>query len=63
MPPRAIQSGKKTTSSAVTIFTGRRFGKLDERVRVVKASQFHEIRKQREEKKEERRKFLQLSCN
>ena len=62
MPPHAIQSGKKTTSSAVTIFTGQRFGKLDERVKVVKASHFHKIRKQREEK-EERRKFLQLSCN
>jgi len=63
MPPCAIQSGKKTTSLAVTIFTGQRFGKLDKRVKVVKASQFHKIRKQQEEKKEEHRKFLQLSCN
>jgi len=62
MPPHAIQSGKKTTSSAVTIFTGRQFGKLDKRVKVVKASQFHKIRKQQEEK-EERCKFLQLSCS
>jgi hypothetical protein len=65
MPPHTFQKGKKSTSSAVRIFTGRRFGKADEKVKVVKASQFHEIRKQLEEKKnaEERREFQQLSCN
>jgi len=59
------QTGKKTTSSTARIFTGSRFGKVEERVKVLNASQIHEQKRQLEEKKKnkERRKFQQHSRN
>jgi len=50
MPPSGFYAGKKSTSSTARIFTGLRFGKSANKVKVVKPSHIQAERKRLEEK-------------